>query len=86
MSHTPGPWRTHLVDSTSVVDATGDEVAWMQGAYKTDSDVERMEANARLIAAAPDLLEALKQVRLHSAMPHTLREQIEAAIAKAEGR
>jgi hypothetical protein len=47
------------------------------------------EANARLIAAAPDLLEAAKhaamEYRLHGALTDSCRV-LEAAIAKAEGR
>jgi hypothetical protein len=45
-----------------------------------------MEANARLIAAAPELLEACKQALRRTSMSDGLREEIEAAIAKAEGR
>ena len=54
------------------------------------------EANARLIAAAPDLLEALVMVRdadddvrragLIGKIPQAARARIDAAIAKAEGR
>ncbi|MGE0528775.1 MAG: hypothetical protein AB7G93_09415 [Bdellovibrionales bacterium] len=55
-------------------------------------DREQEEANARLIAAAPTMLEALKQVvvfydpLVHREVPvHELREVVRAAIAKAEG-
>jgi hypothetical protein len=56
--HTPRPWRTHLTDDTLVIDAFGVPVATMDGNY-VDGSHAYMEANARLIAAAPDLLEAL---------------------------
>lgn len=60
----------------------------MQGNYETDS------ANARLIAAAPDLLAALKEAsewchRRHSDVPAQdcwRCKPMHAAIAKAEGR
>jgi hypothetical protein len=54
--HTPGPWRISLVDET-LIQGGGRDVAMACGDY--DTDFERMEANARLIAAAPDLLAAL---------------------------
>jgi len=79
--HTPGPWKVHLVDGALIVDDAGWEVAEASGDYDTDAD--RMEANARLIAAAPDLLAALKHAR--SQMQHP-DELIDAAIDKAEGR
>lgn len=58
--HTPGPWKTQLVDDTTVVDGNGLVIAHIGGLYLGDACP--MEANARLIAAAPDLLEALKAV------------------------
>lgn len=46
-------------------------------------------ANARLIAAAPDLLEALRAVRRNCStlgMDKAVWDEVDAAIAKAEGR
>jgi len=43
------------------------------------------DANARLIAAAPDLLAALKEVLRCSALPDHWAAPARAAIAKAEG-
>ena len=55
-NHTPGPWRT----GTKILDAVfaGDRPI-CGPAYTMCKDDERM-ANARLIAAAPDLLAALE--------------------------
>jgi hypothetical protein len=68
--HTPGPWRIvrtsdytsdpEDTDIQSIEGANGDSV------YFTDSGYYRpREADARLIAAAPDLLEALRGVLDH---------------------
>lgn len=59
VTHTPGPWRVGPVDDTIVTDADGKEVAAIDGDYNSPDEWPRMEANARLIAAAPDLLDAL---------------------------
>ena len=56
--HTPGPWR--VVDSWTdhmVEGQNGEEIIWQDGPHETPTI---NEANARLIAAAPDLLEALE--------------------------
>lgn len=58
--HTQGPWVTSATDDTVVVDATGLEVAAIDGDYNDPDTWPQMEANARLIAAAPEMLEALK--------------------------
>ena len=63
-THTPGPWHTaHHADDTVeglhvVHDVTGLPVARM-GGFTTRRNCE---ANARLIAAAPDLLAALTEL------------------------
>lgn len=103
--HTPGPWRILVVyDSaecqqkvtvctpyTYAKDGTGISEQHVSdcGAY-TDGEVY---ANARLIAAAPDLLAALKGLRAliigecgASTYECVDGEQADAAIAKAEGR
>jgi hypothetical protein len=60
--HTPGPWR---LNSDALL--VGNDALKMSIAIAYDSSTaadgvsrEEMKANARLIAAAPDLLEALK--------------------------
>jgi len=68
--HTPGPWRvetdTTLIwgDSASklsipVAEARGNEAYRRWGRYMRESEIA---ANIRLIAAAPDLLEALNKI------------------------
>jgi hypothetical protein len=61
--HTPGPWFVKKTAMSCFIDARIgggmlQEVAWC-GQTATP---EHMDANARLIAAAPDLLEALNRL------------------------
>lgn len=61
--HTPGPWKTWGNNGCLVVDSNGLQVADMFHGIPVlhRSDAECRE-NARLIAAAPDLLAALQEV------------------------
>lgn len=56
---TPGPWRVGPVDDTIVTAPDGTTVAEIDGDYNSPDLWPMMEANARLIAAAPDLAQAL---------------------------
>ena len=51
MSHTPGPWR---VDRYDIMSPDGHMIATTRGILELSHE----EANARLIASAPDLLAA----------------------------
>lgn len=81
MAHTPGPWT---VQEGEVTAAEGDVIiAEMVGRGRpcaVENPIEA-EANARLIAAAPDLLAALRLIVEHSGDPLKVAM---AAIAKAE--
>lgn len=55
-AHTPGPWREGADGNTRVYGPDG-----MGEHSGIVADVFKGRANARLIAAAPDLLEALEQ-------------------------
>ena len=79
--HTEGLW--HMRESAThatVTNARGDAV------FHDDKRIPGVMADARLIAAAPDLLEALKRCKFDS-LNMTLedREFCRAAIAKATG-
>jgi hypothetical protein len=97
--HTSGPWA---------IGGEHDDSLWIEGPAKLDNvicdivsrDLECILAaedwaNARLIAAAPDLLEACQQAlvalssyRVNPYMPDTveqLQDTLRVAIAKAEG-
>ena len=80
MSHTPGPWHYHssglvttnsdsrLGESIALVGDTGIQV------FHNHNPVSIPEANARLIASAPDLLEALQELLAVSPYDSTLPE------------
>ena len=97
--HTPGPWNDKSLDGSQwgVYSADGRSVAQAQQITPLPSDRTQIErtANARLIAAAPELLEALKDLMrevdrsgLSEAKAYgwpVVTSAAIAAIAKAEG-
>ena len=89
IKHTPGPWFTHREGfSTVYVEARigGGLIQEVAACGPTAEGHEQQEANARLIAAAPDLLEALKWVqRAVVDDSPDMWASISSAIAKAEG-
>lgn len=86
--HTPGPWEYRGDGLYAAGDNYPFLCGWDDGSFVGCNDPVDA-ANIRLIAAAPELLAALKEARdaLNGA-PNTcgLHTQIDAAIAKAEGR
>ncbi len=87
--HTPGPWsvgRLDLNEQRKIFGSSHELVA--TAAWELDSQHPTMEANARLIAAAPDLLDAARAV-VGNANHDCLLDAIadcRHAIAKAEGK
>ena len=63
MSHTPGPWSlsTESVYKTRVDGPDGNKVALAQYLISEGRSIPEAMANAALISAAPDLLEALEK-------------------------
>lgn len=110
MTHTPGPWTAippinepgHYLQTWGVTAESDPEavIASVNGLPDEDIDFSVVEADARLIAAAPDILEALEQM-LRTPMPfyrpnagnyaqkraeyEAVLERARAAIAKAKG-
>lgn len=64
MGHTPGPWTLDELDGHRVVmGGDGKYVCHVHKAERsTKLQSERSEANARLIRAAPEMVEALKGI------------------------
>ena len=94
--HTPGPWLIEAQNSHTGAIATVHNTTdvwveiWSENWIVTGMGPEEQSANARLIAAAPDLLEALKEII--AAADGDGWNQLDAsfataraAIAKAEG-
>lgn len=83
--HTPGPWKEH---DGFVVGPDFETIADPRCLPPTSENMDTMDANARLIAAAPDMYAALKDVQwyLHTyplGDPGRLLEVIDAALARA---
>lgn len=62
--HTPGPWEVGELDHNGQRIVRGEHIEICTCWHHSVGSIEKeMEANARLIAAAPDLLEALHKLR-----------------------
>ena len=87
--HTPGPWRVNGIDGAlegwKVTDTGPTQDHDGDGASEYLATVYD-EGNGRLIAAAPELLEALKAVVRVADRATVEFDLARAAIAKAEGR
>lgn len=84
MSHTPGPWHAE----GSVVTNDQDEIiSTCVIGFCARKDHDEDHATARLIAAAPDMLEALEEIMKTIAGCQTefYYQLARAAIAKAKG-
>ena len=95
--HTPGPWKlntdgdTGMNDSGCILDSIGHVIVTdIYGTFKNGRTTGEAEANARLIAAAPDLLVAVEMAEdyiqhIRPKVPAWYVQTIKAAIAKARG-
>lgn len=94
MNRTPGPWHLSLeMNDRPIVGPDNRAVAWP--AYQKPRSVEEGDANGRLLAAAPELLESLQHLRESYAdlcqrnglawREYGVVVSAEAAIAKATG-
>lgn len=105
MKHTPGPWGAAARqgddwESVVYVPGTPNEICQCFHTSMSLGGKENCEANAHLIAAAPELLEALKAINAQACSWHEVHHdnpttqcdsicalipQMNAAIRKAEG-
>jgi hypothetical protein len=90
MMHTPGPWeyRQNASDTFAIVgrnpDAGKTGVPYSGPELTVVFDLED-EDDARLIAAAPRMLEALRRIAKRSEASHYIAGEAEIAIRKATG-
>ena len=87
--HTPGPWREAYRANHRYRIIGGEKETSICEIALWITDYEEQSANARLIAAAPDLLESLEALVFRSHLPpedEWIEKDALAAIAKAEGK
>lgn len=87
MSHTPGPWKVDVQAHNAYVNDSRDNTLCRIGLPTAEPYTTEAIANARLMAAAPDLLDILEMIAsttsLERIYPDMLRD-VRAAIAKAK--
>jgi hypothetical protein len=88
--HTPGPWRLEPCSHGGKILRRGDEDAPLMARHPQGGLQIVPEADAHLIAAAPELLEALREalpfvIQALGEGERGLSADIKAAIKKAEG-
>lgn len=96
-THTPGPWKVGSVGSVFSIQSDTHCVAFTNSGSKSPEAVKakihqdaEQAANARLIAASPELLKALEEAinwNSHDdeGFPAVWLDQARAALAKAKG-
>lgn len=97
--HTPGPWTALGRDGYNSIIIRAEHASHWPALVPEFNEIARdpeQEANARLIAAAPDLIDALRDIvaridcydagRCPPSLAERCREIALAAIAKAEGK
>jgi hypothetical protein len=89
--HTPGPWAIEAGESYKIRAGHGGYVCtlgWLRGQHGSGGriDAEEVGANAALLAAAPELLRALKITVDLIQNYRSVDDWIVDLIAKAEGR
>ena len=101
MSHTPGPWIAAWDKDDHHIWANGCDIAFLPGeeqGYECGAKLKTLEANGKLMAAAPEMLEALKFIKnevtedlsgldldMAWGILHTVRDMADEALAKATG-
>ena len=80
--HTNGPWLITTIDGADCLMVGGGDGSDVVADIRTDRPEDEVEANARLIAAAPDLLAALMEL---GNIVLDNRDAVDDAIEKALG-
>lgn len=89
MNHTPGPWEVEIPGEVDEHYAVLDCFGHTASVYGHPEQTSVALANARLIAAAPDLLDAVEELLIYLAdwndPDNETCQRARAAVAKAKG-
>ena len=87
MNHTPGPWEINPEDPTEILARLKPKNPYQSIIAETSGYKADREGNAALIAAAPELLEALENLTMvdDELLYPAAIEQAKGAIKKARG-
>lgn len=86
MSHTPGPWKLSKVEIGFYVSGTDNKyLADVHGWVGRDENEPETASNARLIAAAPEMLEILEELYDRYGDDDPLHHRTANIIQKAKG-
>lgn len=91
-AHTPGPWKLrraeHSWEYDFILHAGPHIIAWSIPRADRSNTLKKSEhiANAKLIAEAPELLDALENIAAGNTNPDEMVEIARAAVKKATGR
>lgn len=90
VSHTPGPWSISTISDT-IINGDRRPLGFVYAPAVESSFLQQARADARLIAAAPELLQSVREIlgwyiEGGHAVPRIYIDRANAAIAKAEGR
>ena len=84
--HTPGPWAVEIPFQEKGLYVTAANPRKTNPLICRLSPLEEQEANARLIAAAPKMLEVLESIHANAAeSPEWIRARIESVLLAARG-
>ena len=91
--HTPGPWEWGCGYIDTTVEGDYIIIAELHSTFGPDNygvdqwmlEDEEYESNGRLIAAAPEMLELLREIRNSDILPPCRRDAIDALLDKIEG-
>jgi hypothetical protein len=87
MPHTPAPWRVERLKDEYGLDTNHwhsiDCDSGTGVVAKIEGFGSQPEANARLIAAAPEMLDLLQRLLIEDQLPEHLIDQVDAVVRKA---
>lgn len=83
LEHTPGPWNVERLENNHPVIISDEDITIAYPQFSLET-MGHNEANARLIAAAPDMLEAL--IKVYNVSDMALRAYIRYFIERATGK